>query len=96
MEKRQTGVHWKVLWEVLGKLTKTLEKGNFAVEQEVYDITEDTKVAVALGTKWVLVKDTLKVKLQPTRSIQRKRNILGQTASYNNLFGMLSGLLVRP
>ena len=58
MEKRQTGVHWKVLWEVLGKLTKTLEKGNFAVEQEVYDITEDTKVAVALGTKWVLVKDT--------------------------------------
>ena len=85
------------------KLTKTLQKGNFAIrkwqsnEEEVCDSTEDNKLAVALGTKWDLKKDTLRVKeVKPLQNTPTKRNILGQTASYYDVFGMLSGILVRP
>ena len=85
------------------KLTKTLQKGNFAIrkwksnKEEVCDSTEDNKLAVALGTKWDLKKDTLRVKeVKPLQNTPTKRNILGQTASYYDIFGMLSGILVRP
>ncbi|XP_071799964.1 uncharacterized protein [Asterias amurensis] len=75
------------------KLTKTLQKGNFAIrkwqsnEEEVCDSTEDNKLAVALGTKWYLKKDTLRVKeVKPLQNTPTKRNILGQTATYYDVF----------
>ncbi|XP_022111565.1 uncharacterized protein LOC110990769 [Acanthaster planci] len=85
------------------KLTETLKKGNFAIRkwqsniEKLCDKTEDAKVATALGTKWNLVKDTLKVKeVKPAEDVPTKRNILRHTASYYDVFGMLSGLHVRP
>ncbi|XP_038063016.1 uncharacterized protein LOC119733703 [Patiria miniata] len=84
--------------QLKSKLTETLKRGNFAIRkwqsnvEEVCDKTEDTKVATALGTKWNLEKDTLKVKaVKSAKDIPTKRNILGQTASYYDVFGMLSG-----
>ncbi|KAJ8023658.1 hypothetical protein HOLleu_36155 [Holothuria leucospilota] len=50
------------------KLIGILKKGSFAIRKwqsnapEVSDETEDNCGATALGTKWDLVKDTLKVK----------------------------------
>ena len=44
-KKRQTSVHWKVLWEVLrleSELAKTLEKGNFCHRRGSVQQTEDT------------------------------------------------------
>ncbi|XP_071959918.1 uncharacterized protein [Antedon mediterranea] len=83
---------------------ETLKKGNFNIKKwqsnvrNMCDESEDATAATALGTKWDLVNDTLKVKevkliqgLIPT-----KRSILKQTASYYDVFGMLSGILVRP
>nr|XP_054757984.1 uncharacterized protein LOC129264150 [Lytechinus pictus] len=64
---------------------------------EACDETEDSTDATALGTKWNLSKDTLMVKeVKSTLLVPTKRNILAQTASYYDVFGMLSGLLVRP
>ena len=90
--------------ELKSKLTETLKKGNFAIRKwqsnvkEVCDPTEDTSVATALGTRWNLSTDTLSVKEVKTsdNAIPTKRKILAQTASYYDVFGMLSGLLVRP
>ncbi|XP_071948926.1 uncharacterized protein [Antedon mediterranea] len=86
------------------KLIETLKKGNFNIRKwqsnvrNMCDESEDATAATALGTKWDLVNDTLKVKevkliqgLTPT-----KRSILKQTASYYDVIGMLSGVLVRP
>ena len=89
--------------ELKSKRTKTLQRGNFGIRkwqsnvEAVCDKTEDIKVATALDTKWNLLKDTLKVKeVKPTQDVPTKRSILGQTASYYDVFGMLSGILVRP
>ena len=90
--------------ELKSKLTETLKKGNFAIRKwqsnvkEVCDPTEDTSVATALGTRWNLSTDTLSVKEVKTsdNAIPTKRKILAHTASYYDVFGMLSGLLVRP
>ncbi|XP_063962448.1 uncharacterized protein LOC135155912 [Lytechinus pictus] len=89
--------------ELKSKLSKTLQKGNFTIRKwqsnatEACDETEDSTDATALGTKWNLSKDTLRVKeVKSTLLVPTKRNILAQTASYYDVFGMLSGLLVRP
>ncbi|XP_041471192.1 uncharacterized protein LOC121420595 [Lytechinus variegatus] len=89
--------------ELKSKLTKTLEKGKFNLrkwqsnKREVCDETEDMKSATVLGTKWNLEKDTLSVKeVKPIKGIPTKRSILKQTASYYDVFGVLTGILVRP
>ena len=89
------------------KLSATRKKGNFDIRKwrsnaralcdKEYAPTDACSTTVTLGTKWDLLEDTLSVKdvnvakLPPT-----KRNILRQTASYYDVFGLLSGLLVRP
>eukprot|EP00057_Strongylocentrotus_purpuratus_P005403 XP_003730892.1 PREDICTED: uncharacterized protein LOC100888831 [Strongylocentrotus purpuratus] len=89
--------------ELKSKLTEILGKGKFNLrkwqsnEQEVCDESEDTKSATILGTRWNLEKDTLSVKeVRPDKGIPTKRSILKQTASYYDVFGILSGILVRP
>ncbi|KAJ8032361.1 hypothetical protein HOLleu_25872 [Holothuria leucospilota] len=90
--------------ELKSSLTETFGKGRFAIRKwqsnakEVCDDTEDKTMATALGTKWDLSKDTLKVKEVVTSQevIPTKRNLLARTASYYDVFGMLSGILVRP
>ncbi|XP_011670916.2 uncharacterized protein LOC100893156 [Strongylocentrotus purpuratus] len=90
--------------ELKSKLTETLKKGNFNLRKwqsnvkKVCDETENTDTATVLGTSWDLSKDTLRVKkVKPFEDTTlTKRKILAQTASYYNVFGMLSGLLVRP
>ena len=89
--------------ELKENLTETLAKGHFHIRkwqsnlQEVCDESEDTKTATVLGTKWDLQKDTLKIKeVEPNNDAPTKRSILSQTASYYDVFGMLSGVLVRP
>ncbi|XP_014675991.1 PREDICTED: uncharacterized protein LOC106815968 [Priapulus caudatus] len=86
-------------------LTATLGSGGFRIrkwlsnkgeicDKEYYPADGNTTV---LGTKWNLTDDTLQAKevtfddFMPT-----KRNILKKTASYYDIFGMLSGILVRP
>ena len=87
------------------KLTTTLEKGNFKIRKwlsnereicdpEYYPVDDQT---VVLGTQWNVASDTLSVKAVKTKvSRVTKRNILKKTASYYDIFGMLSGVLVRP
>ena len=89
--------------ELKAKLKETLSKGNFTIRkwqsnaEAVCDETEDKKSATVLGTKWDLSKDTLKVKdVKPVYDVPTKRAILSQTASYYDVFGVLSGVLVRP
>ena len=89
--------------ELKSKLTKILEKGKFNLRkwqsnmQDVCDESEDAKAATVLGTMWNLEKDTLNVKeVKPFKGLPTKRNILKQTASYYDVFGILSGILVRP
>jgi hypothetical protein len=84
-------------------LTETLAKGNFNIRKwqsnakEVCDKTEDNQSATVLGTKWDLQKDTFKVKeVEPNNCVPTKRSILSQTASYYDVFGILSGVLIRP
>ena len=84
-------------------LTETLAKGHFNIRkwqsniEEACDETEDTEAATILGTKWDLQKDTLKVKeVKPSNDVPTKRSILSQTASYYDVLGMLSGILIRP
>ncbi|XP_033101566.1 uncharacterized protein LOC117104838, partial [Anneissia japonica] len=91
-------------YKIKSKLTETLNKGKFAIRkwqsnvQNLCDKSEDKSAATALGTRWDLVNDTLKVKeVKPMHGlVPTKRNILKQTASYYDVFGMLSGILVRP
>nr|XP_054771582.1 uncharacterized protein LOC129279496 [Lytechinus pictus] len=85
------------------KLTETLRKSKFAIRKwqsnakVICDESEDDSNAMVLGTKWDLSKDTLKVKeVNPCKDAPTKRNILGQLASYYDVFGILSGILVRP
>ena len=85
------------------KLTETLRKGKFAIRKwqsnakVICDESEDDSSATVLGTKWDLSEDTLKVKeVKPCEDVPTKRNILGQLASYYDVFGILSGILVRP
>lgn len=90
--------------ELKSKLTKTLEGGNFNIrkwqsnKKEVCDAEQDTTAATILGTKWNLTTDRLTVKaVKPVeRDSPTKRKILAYTASYYDVFGMLSGLLIRP
>ena len=90
--------------ELKSKLTKTLEGGNFNIrkwqsnKKEVCDAEEDTTTATVLGTKWNLSTDMLTVKaVKPLEDdVLTKRKILAHTASYYDVFGMLSGLLIRP
>ncbi|XP_063971215.1 uncharacterized protein LOC135157940 [Lytechinus pictus] len=90
--------------ELKSELTDTLKKGNFNIRKwqsnvkKVCDETENTETATVLGTSWDLSKDTLSVKkVKPSDDTTlTKRKILAQTASYYDVFGMLSGLLVRP
>ncbi|XP_064646219.1 uncharacterized protein LOC135499405 [Lineus longissimus] len=50
-----------------------------------------------LGTTWNIEKDTLSVKKVESKDIfPTKRKILSKTASYYDVFGMLSGIIVRP
>lgn len=86
-------------------LVTTLSKGNFAIRKflsndrmlcdpEFYPTDGNV---TALGTVWHLENDTLRVK--PVRTdnlIATKRNILKKTAQYYDVFGMLSGILVKP
>ncbi|XP_071509981.1 uncharacterized protein [Diadema antillarum] len=86
------------------KLVETLAKGKFDIRkwqsnvQEVCDSEEDTQTASVLGTKWNLSTDTLIVKeVKPMEdALLTKRKLLAHTASYYDVFGMLSGLLIRP
>ena len=86
------------------KLTRTLEGGKFDIrkwqsnKREVCDAEEDQTSATVLGTKWNLDTDTLSVKVvKPLDGdVLTKRKILANVASYYDVFGMLSGLLIRP
>lgn len=86
-------------------LTALLRKGNFNIrkwlsnKREVCDpdyIPPDGRTTV-LGTNWDLTEDTLNVKeVQADNYVPTKRNILKKAASYYDVFGMLSGLTVKP
>ncbi len=91
--------------ELKESLRTTLAKGNFNIRKWLSNRKEicDTEFypedgnTVALGTEWNLEKDTLRVKdVNLEDCIPTKRNILKMTATYYDIFGMLSGLLVRP
>ncbi|XP_064629280.1 uncharacterized protein LOC135488570 [Lineus longissimus] len=87
------------------KLTTALNKGQFVIrdwlsnkkeicDKQSYPPDEATTV---LGTKWNLSEDTLQVKkVNDADTIATKRNLLKKTASYYDVFGILSGVLVRP
>ncbi|XP_064651979.1 uncharacterized protein LOC135502804 [Lineus longissimus] len=87
------------------KLTTTLNTGQFVIrdllsnkkeicDKQCYPPDEATTV---LGTKWNLSEDTLQVKkVNDADTIATKRNLLKKTASYYDVFGILSGVLVRP
>ena len=87
------------------KLTAILDKGHFVIrhwlsnEKTICDTncypTDNT--TTVLGTKWNLIEDTLQVKeVEIVDFIATKRNLLKKTASYYDVFGVLSGVLVRP
>ncbi|XP_064647447.1 uncharacterized protein LOC135500130 [Lineus longissimus] len=87
------------------KLTTALNKDQFVIRdwlsnkkeicyKQCYPPDEATTV---LGTKWNLSEDTLQVKkVNDADTIATKRNLLKKTASYYDVFGILSGVLVRP
>ena len=86
-------------------LTATLAKGNFNIRKWLSNVPEicDAEFApsdgnaTVLGTRWNLKKDTLSVKpVQFQDYMPTKRNILKKTASYYDVFGILSGIIVRP
>ena len=86
-------------------LTVALDRGNFKIRKWLSNKSDvsDTEyypkddIAMALGTRWNLVEDTLSVKeVTLNECTPTKRNILKTTASYYDVFGMLSGILVRP
>ena len=86
-------------------LTETLNKGNLLIRKWLSNdkvICEPEFVPAdgntsALGTIWNLDKDTLRVKIPENQEIHAtKRSILAQTASYYDVYGILSGIIVRP
>ena len=86
-------------------LTVTLDRGSFKIRKWLSnkpDISENEcypkdDIAMALGTRWNLAEDTLSIKeVTLNECIPTKRNILKTTASYYDVFGMVSGILVRP
>ena len=79
----------------LGKLAIRKWQSNIT---EVCNEKENKEKATALGTKWHIGKDTMSVnEVESSKeTILTKRMLLAQTASYYDVCGMLSGLLVRP